>query len=153
MDFSQFRNSAIQRFLRGNADQLEQLILENNLNNIEREFLAKFVRDNIPKGPRGPKPRSGKPIKAALIRFWRAEVDGWTKLEAIQRDIECLLGVSATMARKYLRQIDFPRTEEQALSAVFAKIKIDYRRMALSCADAELIELYRGDDLKPISKK
>jgi|GEM_PF-3110649 len=73
MDMNEFRNSAVARFREGNADQLARQILENDLNKMEREFLAKFVRDNIPKGPRGPKRRSEKPILAALIRFWRAE--------------------------------------------------------------------------------
>jgi len=151
MDMREFRNSAVARFREGNADQLARQILENDLNKMEREFLAKFVRDNIPKGPRGPKRKSMKPVEAALIRFWRAEVEGWTDKDAIQYDIEKRLKVSGAMVRKYFRQVDNPQTKGQFEVSFFAEFEIKERRLALKWSDQEVIEIYREIDLKPIS--
>lgn len=153
MDFNRLRSSAVQRFLGGDADHLRQQILANDLNEIERKFLANLVRDNIPKGRRGPKSKSSKPKMAALIRFWRIEVDGWTKVDALTKEIENTLKVSATMARKYLRQVDAPQSKTQWIQSYFAGVEIDNRRMAIEWGDTELIELYRNNDLKPISDK
>lgn len=162
-DVKEFRNSGIQCFLAGNADQLMGHILANDLNKIEREFLAQFVQTNTPNGPPGPKGKSRKPIEAALIRFWRTEVDGWDKIDAVRHDIEERLGVSATMVRKYLEQIDAPTTKGQFINSQLAKYKIKDRRIALGWvggdlvdpdfAHPELIELYREKDLKPIPEK
>ena len=151
MDFKKFRNSAIERFLNGNADQLARQILENDLNKLEREFIAQLVQGNIPKGPRGPKPNSLKPMAAALIWFWRAEMDGWKELDAIRRDIEVRLEVSGTMARKLLKQIDLPTTKFQKVLRIYTDLKIAERQRAIDWKDDELIGLYRDSDLKPIS--
>jgi len=153
MDFKEFRNSAIEHFLDGNEEPLARLILENDLNRLEREFVAQLVQGNIPKRPRGPKPSSRKPIAAALIRFWRAEVDGWSERDAIQRDIEVLLEVSGTMVRKYLNQIDQPVTKAQALLSLLTSLEIKHRRCAIYLKDDEMIRLYRDSDLKPISEE
>ena len=151
MDFKEFRNSAIERFLIGNAEPLARQILENDLNKLEREFIAQLVQGNIPKGPRGPKPNSLKPMAAALIRFWRAEMDGWKEVDAIRRDIEVRLEVSGTMARKLLKQIDLPATKFQKVLRIYTDLKIAERQRAIDWKDDELIGLYRDSDLKPIS--
>ena len=153
MDFTELRSSGVQRFLKGDADQLSRQILSNSLNRIEREFLSEFVRSNVPKGPRGPRATSRKPLNAALVRFWRVEVDGWSDLDAVWKDIECRLGVSTTMARKYLAQIDDPKTEAQAVMSMATEFEIGNRRMAVQWDDHELIGLYREADLKPVSRK
>jgi hypothetical protein len=151
MDFNKFRNSAVQRFLKGNPDELTQQILKNDLNQIEREFLVKLVQNNIPNGPRGPKPKSKKPITAALIRFWYVEVDGWAEGDVLINEIERILRVSATMARKYLKQIDSPKGDAQFANSYAVTVEIFHRRIALSSEETVLVKLYREDDLKRIS--
>lgn len=153
MDFNEFRFSGIERFSQGDNDQLTRHILENDLNRVEREFLAELVRNNIPKNPRGPKPNSLKPVKAALIRFWRGEVEGWTKKDAIHSDIASRLGISTTMARKYLQQIDCPKTEGDKNASRAANHALFVAKLIISTGNAELIELQREEDLKPISEK
>lgn len=153
MDFNEFRFSGIESFIRGDTGQLTRHILENDLNRVEREFIAELVRNNIPKNPRGPKPNSQKPVKAALIRFWRAEVEGWTKKDAILSDIASRLGVSITMARKYLQQIDCPETEGDKNASSCANTALLIAKLIISTGNAELIELQREEDLKPISEK
>jgi hypothetical protein len=151
MDFNRFRNSAVQLFLRGNAEQLTCQILQGDLNGYERKFLAELVQDNIPKGPRGPKMKSKKPVQAALIRFWLVEVDEEANGDWLTNEIEQKLKVSATMARRYLKQMDSPKGDAQFTNSYEVTLEIFRRRMALSWEDTELIKLYREHDLKPIS--
>ena len=151
MDFNRFRTSAVQLFLRGNAEQLTRQILQGDLNGCERKFLAELVQGNIPKGPSGPKRKSKKPVQAALIRFWLVEVDGVASGDWLTNEIERKLKVSATMARKYLKQIDSPKGDAQFTNSVAVMTEIFLRRMALTWEDTELANLYREDDLEPIS--
>lgn len=145
------RDAALRRFLRGDANQFSEMILNNDLGEKEREFLADFVRANIPKGPVSP----GLPknnylrIKAGLIRFWQLQ-DGYEKKSGISNYIGSILGCSRQRVEKILKDVDRPKTVEQAELAFLLNIKIKDRKRAIDWDDEELIALYREVDLQPI---
>lgn len=152
-DFSELRHSAVQRFQAGDPEQLANLVLTGGLNAIERQFLAELVRGHVPSQGRGRPRKSKKPIRAGLIRFWRAEIDGWSKAEAITREIAIALGVSDEMARKYLKQIDRPENTGEAQISATVGFALMERRLMLAGADDAFASELRNSDLKPISAK
>lgn len=151
MDFNEFRDSGIQRFLRGNADELAKYILDNNLNKIEREFLADFVRSNIPRGTvkSGPKRKNSLRFKAGLIRFWQ-EQDGYKKKTGVTNYIGTILDCSRQRVEKILKEIDAPKTVEQAELAFILEWEIKERKLVIGWGEPKLIASYRKNDLQPI---
>ena len=147
---------ATERWMQGKPDLLAQKILADELCSYERDFVAKIIQGNPPKKERGPKISSLKAVAAGLIRFWRKDVDGWEEKDAIIKDIERLLDVGETMARKYLTQLDEPSTKAQAQQRlIFDRAKRD-RELLLSSEDPEHLEIVmaqRARDLTPISEK
>jgi hypothetical protein len=153
MEFAEFRDIAIQTWLRGNGAQLVELIRRNKLNEKEREFVARIVSGDAPKRAAGRKRTSAKPMRTGLIRFWRRDVDGWQEKDAVYKDIEIILGIKNAMARKWLKQLDAPETLGQVEITCLFQFNLRERQMAISSGDPELIDIYRAIDLKPISDK
>jgi hypothetical protein len=153
MDFNEFRSSGIQRFLRGNAQELTHCILDNNLNKMEREFLADFVQSNIPRESvsSGPKPNQLLRIRATLIRFWQGH-DGFKKKSGISEYIGSKLDCSRQRIDKILKPVDKPKTVKDFELAFLIKLKISEREQAISWGDDELISFYREQDLQPVIK-
>lgn len=153
MDFNEFRNSGIQRFLRGDAQELAQCILDENLNKMEREFLADFVRSNIPRDSVSPGPKANDllRIRAALIRFWQVR-DGFKKKSGISGYIGSKLDCSRQRIDKILKHVDKPKTVKDVELAFLIQLKIGERKQAIIWGDDELISFYRERDLQPVIK-
>lgn len=154
MDFSEHRQTAIQLYELGEPERLLTLLAKNNLNVREREFIAEILRANIPKGSRGPEKSHAKPIKVALIWFWRHEIDGDPKASVYKAIEKALcLAKDSGMVRKHLEQLKNPKTEGQMWTKLFAQHAIEKRRQAIEWGDHELIQHYRLQDLAPISRE
>ena len=115
VEMSQFRNKPVLKWKDGDPSLLIQQVMKGDLNEGERELIARIIFGDPPKRQRGTKLSSLKPVAAALIRFWRRDVDGWTDKDSISREIEMKCDVSRTMAQKYLKQIDRPSSKAQAI--------------------------------------
>jgi hypothetical protein len=152
MDLTELRTSAIQFFEHGYPERLLDLLEKNSLNAKERAFIAEILKANVPKGPTGPEKNYAKPLKVALIWFWRHDIDGDPKASvynAIGKAIR--LKDNSTMVRKHLDQLQNPKTDGQLWAKAIAQQEIAKRKQAIAWGDDELIGLYRLHDLAPIS--
>lgn len=152
IDFTQHRHSAIQAYELGEPDRLLNLLAKNSLNAMEREFVAGILKASVPKGSTGPEKRFDKPVKAALVWYWRHEIDKYPK-DAAFKEIEILLGIKLSMARKYLAQIENPKTEGEGWARFLAQRAVEKRRQAVEWGDDELIKMYRERDFAPIARE
>jgi len=139
MDIKELRTVAIERAkILGDFKMLIELLRKNDLNSLEAEYLADYFEGDVD-NKRGPKPDPtaiDKRVTAALIEFWRRR-EGWKK-EAILKDIENTLGVSRTMARKYL-------TDSQTRKA--ALLDLSVRESIVKGMDDEFIAQLKSQDL------
>jgi hypothetical protein len=148
-----FRNKPVLKWEEGDPSLLVEQMMRGDLNEGERELIARIIFGDPPKRQRGTKLSSLKPVAAALIRFWRRDVDGWTDKDSISREIEMKCDVSRTMAQKYLKQIDRPSSKAQAIQRLIFNHEKVNRELLLESDDLEIIELLRRQretDLKPI---
>ena len=156
MDMAQFRTKPVETWKDGDPSLLIQQVMKGDLNEIERDLGASIIRGDPPKRQRGPRIRSLKPVAAALVRFWRRDIDNWESKDAIIREIELRCEVSRTMAQKYLQQIDSPSTKAQAIQQMLFEQEKQCREVLLSSDDPEHLEIVaeqREQDLTPISEK
>lgn len=153
MDFSEFRNSAIERWQQGNPSELADLVRANKCNKMEREFVARILSGDAPRRKIGRKAKSRRPIKAGLIRFWLRDVDGVSKKDAIYREIEQALGVSTTAVRKHLEYIDKRETPDATATFYLFERELAFRKIALIHLDENEIASLRSLDFAPITGK
>ena len=146
MDFTQFREELIRKYVEGDREPMVQAFQEGNLTDQEKKFVVEILRGNPPKKKTGRKPDSAKAIKAALVRFWR-EYEDWNA-DAIQKEIETICGVKNTRARDLLKLAD-----GQDEIGAQVNVALFFRAAVVASGNVDWILETRSRDLEPFYLK